>query len=687
MSRFHRLLRQVVACVALLGFPILLACQNSRTTYADNAPVPALISDRPLGEGSGSIGSGRVVEAPARITDFAPMEASITVDAATVNLRRIFEDLGPEATLWYQHVQTLANPFFEGRAPATRGLDLTDDYIEFYFRQYGLEPVFPDGSYQQPFNYSTRGTTTVDVEVGTLAVNGRPLKRSRDFVVLGNSGSGDVTAPVTFVGYGIAEGPGGYTSFDEETDLSGRIALLLRYAPMDDRGEPQWSEADHRLQAGLARKMKSVADRGAAAIVLVNPPGAADAPDRLESLQRSRRFGPGLDIPVVQVTAETAQAIVSGGDPNGQDLLGWRLLADSGSVGTVALDDAVEIAVETVVHRTRSSTELSGNNVGGILRGQGDLADEWVVIGAHHDHVGRGDHGGIMPRNRGKLHPGADDNASGTAGVLVLAKTLTEAYEEARVGEDLRSILFVTFDGEEMGLRGSRHFADHSPIGPEKMTLMLNMDMIGRLRSRHLSVLGTDTGEGLMEMLRPHFEASGLTIAVNGGGSGRSDDASFHRMGVPALHFFTGMHPDYTSPADQAYTVNPAGAEEILDLMHRIAYDMAGRPHKLAYKEAAAGPGQDRGYGPVRLGIRPGMGDDVETGVLIDSVSEGTAAAEGGMIGGDVIVQWNDSEITGLRELFEQLQQHQPGDTVKITVLRAGRRVELDVTLKGGGRG
>ena len=339
--------------------------------------------------------------------------------------------------------------------------------------------------------------------------------------------------------------------------------------------------------------------------------------------------------------------------------------------------------MNTALKRTRSRHELGGTNVGGMLRGRGDLSDEWVVVGAHHDHVGLGEHGGIRPANRGQLHPGADDNASGTAGVLVLAKMLTEAYRDAPRHADLRSVLFVTFDGEEMGLRGSRAFADDPPIDPYRISLMLNMDMIGRLRSHNLSVLGTATGRGLPELLRPHFERSGLTVAVTEAGSSRSDDANFHRMEVPALHFFTGMHPEYTSPADQAYTVNPAGAAAVLDLLFEITYDVASRPQKLEFREPPSSRGQNRGYGRVRLGIRPAMGEDVATGVLVDTVMDQTSAAAGGMKAGDVIVGWDSAGIDGMQDLFEHLQMHEPGDTVNITVLRDGEKVVLGITLKG----
>ena len=150
------------------------------------------------------------------------------------------------------------------------------------------------------------------------------------------------------------------------------------------------------------------------------------------------------------------------------------------------------------------------------------------------------------------------------------------------------------------------------------------------------------------------------------------------------MHFFTGMHPEYTSPADLAHTVNPAGAAEILDLIFEITYDVASRPEQLAYRDASSNPGQgqDRGYGRVRLGIRTSMGADVATGVLVDAVMEDTSAANGGMKAGDIIVGWGKTGIDGLQDLFENLQTHEPGDTVKITVLRNGEKIVLDITFK-----
>jgi hypothetical protein len=354
-------------------------------------------------------------------------------------------------------------------------------------------------------------------------------------------------------------------------------------------------------------------------------------------------------------------------------------------VRTANLSDTDIVAIATELDRTSVRRELKGQNVGAALRGRGALADQWIAITAHWDHVGMGEHGGTDPTNRGRLHPGADDNASGTAGVLILAERLAKAYAEAPAGAELRSILFLAFDAEEMGLRGSRHFTNHLTVPADRIVLAMNMDMIGRLRSRTVQVLGTGTGVGLEEILEPHFRESGLTVTVSSAASGRSDEANFHRISVPGLHFFTGMHPEYHAPGDHAWTVNPAGAIEILDLMDAIALDVAARHDTLAYAQPERSPGADRGYGRVRLGIRPGMGDEVATGIYIEEVSEGTSAADAGMLAGDVIVRWNGKPVADLAELFENLSGAEPGDKVTLTVLREGQPVELDVTLKASG--
>jgi aminopeptidase YwaD len=611
-------------------------------------------------------------------------DTGMTVDAQQVNLRQILEDLGPDAITWYQHVQTLANPFFEGRVNGSAGTEHARDYVEFYFRLYGLEPAFDEagGSYRQPFQFSTRGAMTVTAEDLELKINGRTRIAGKDFSLVGDDGEGKtVKGPVTFVGYSIENGPDAYSSFDSDTDLSGRVALMLRYEPLDEQGVSRWDDERFSRHAAIYGKLGSAAERGAIAVVLVTPPGCRDAAAGLEADGQWSRFTRSLGIPVVHVTPAIAQEMLAQAGHGDGNLMAWRKAADAGAFTTVDLPDAmqVELAGELVMERNIST--LDAVNMAATLPGRGTLADEYIMIGGHYDHNGWGWFG--TSPDQGDLFPGADDNASGVAGMLVLAQRLAKEYAEAGDDANLRSVMFLAFDAEERGLHGSRFFAEHMPVDPKQVALLFNFDMIGRLRGDRLTLLGTQTGKDLEAIMEPHIKASGLTVGMIPRGSNRSDDANFHRQRIAAIHVFTGMTPEYTSPQDQAYTVNPRGAVKVLNLMHDIAMDVASRKEMLAYHAPTeGGRGQDRGYARVRLGIRPGQQDDLETGILVEGVSEGTSAADGGIKPGDIMLSWNGVELDGMRALFESLQQHEPGDVVKIVVRRGEEEIELDVTLK-----
>lgn len=626
---------------------------------------------------------------------FQPENDAVAVDAETVDIARIFEDLDPVAREWYQHVMTLSNPWFEGRAPGSDGIERASDYIEFWFRQHGLEPAFPASeakgdaasddwtSYRQPFEM---GGGRARIMRADASIDGRQLEAGRDFTVLGNSGTAEVSAPLAFVGYAIEDGPDGWSSFgDEGGSLDGRIAIVFRYEPLDDDGRSRFSSRRFSSHASIPEKMKAIADRGAAGIVLVNPPGALFGKEGLED-SPSGRFGAGLDIPVVQVLPEVAERMIAAAGGEG-DLMDWRRKADEGGHGVVPIGDAEAVMLATEVNPGINRTA----NVGGVLAGRGDLADEWIVIGGHYDHVGFGDFG-AMPSNRGRLHPGADDDASGTSGVLMLAKLLGEAYENADDDADLRSVLFMTFTAEESGLNGSRHYVEHPTLPAGSINAMLNLDMIGRLRSDTLAVGGMDSAWDMLERITPDFEASGLAIVADPNGRGPSDHASFFGAGIPVLFFFTGTHDVYHRPGDFGWTVNPRGAAKVIDLVESIAMRFATDPDKLKFgkkpEEAAApvrpaGPDpNDRGYAPVRLGIRPGMGGGDSFGVKVEGVSPGTSAAEGGILEGDVIVAWGGEDLIDVMDMVTRLRNHKPGDVVKMVVLRDGKEVELDVTMK-----
>jgi hypothetical protein len=742
MKHSHR--RTLLAIIPLALTLVLAACQGEAHLAARRgansesqtiaAPAPAVNAaapgDKPgvrPGAESGTVPGavpgaerGRIVQGPANIRSFSPADSAIKVDGATIDLRDVFADLGPDATAWYQHVLTLSNPYFEGRAPGTAGIEHAADYLQFHFEKLGLQPAFPatgadgsigmarDGSaatsdvpgggtssawttFDQPFEFNSPNPK-VSVRSALVQMNGEPLSPS-DFAVLGNSAGGSVTGPVTFIGYSIEKGPapapaaegeqpGAYTSFEESTDLTGRIALMLRYTPLNGEGKRLWDGADARRLGSIREKMAAALKRKPAAILLVNSPGDPDSKTELETTGGTTRWGRG-EVPVIQLSQEAADRLIRAADPAGADLLAWRAQADRGAVRSVSLRDDVTVSIALDLER---DDKLSTRNIGAVLPGKGSLADEWLVIGAHYDHVGYG-YTGARPENIGKLHPGADDNASGTSGLLVTASRMAENYAEAEAAEGddhLRSVLFLAFSGEEAGLHGSKHYVANPTIPADRISLMINMDMIGRLRSDNLSVQGTGTAEGFADILKPHFDASGLTIATSPGGRGPSDHASFYNGGIPVLFPFTGTHPEYHQPSDIGPTVNPSGAVKVLNLVESIAMDIAARPEPLKYiLTNEAGPGGRPGGARVRLGVQPNYTADLETGIEVEGVSAGSAAEEAGIKPGDVLLMWNKQELTDGRKMFELMREHTPGDVVEITLLRGSQELTVQARLRG----
>jgi hypothetical protein len=493
------------------------------------------------------------------------------------------------------------------------------------------------------------------------------LVDERDFVVLGNSGSGDLTAPITFVGYAIEDGENGYSSFETETDLTGQVALMLRYEPLDDNGASQWARRRFSPHSSIKDKMQAVIDRGAVGVILVNPPNCRDGRRGLEP-NRSSRFG-STDIPVVHFTQDAANIAL--GQAN--TISGLQQLADAGEITILKLNQHATLITEV------ESSNLHAQNIAGVLQGRGELADEWVVIGSHYDHVGHGYTGTSSP---GELHRGADDNASGTSANLILARLFSEYYAAAE-DDSLRSILIIFFDAEEAGLLGSAHFVKEPTMDLESINAMINLDMVGNLSDNNISLSGTGTAVEFETFVPEVIERSSITASLTPGGTGPSDHTNFYKEDIPVLFFFTGMTSEYHTPKDEAFTTNPSGGAVVTEL----TYDFAKRlvsDDKLTFTSNTKGGASrtTRMPSPVRLGVHPSYSNSVETGILLTSVSEGTSAADAGLQPDDILLAWNDTELTGGRKLMELLQESAPGDVVDFTVRRDNSNIIVKVTLK-----
>ncbi len=609
-------------------------------------------------------------------------------------IQQAIQSQDPDVQKYNEHLMFLASPFLEGRLPGTRGMEIAKDYVEHYLREAGLEPAFPlvttndageeivtpFASYRQAFPLG--GTTEVTrSELILLAGDERAvLTAGRDYRVTGMGGSGTVEGPVVFVGYGINDEDRGYVSLREDDDLTGKIAMMLRFEPMDENGDSLWSKDGRGPWSGLAsfaNKVRTVKAHNPSAVIIVNPPGANDP--RASTLLGANNAGGRLaDVPVLHMSPEAADRIVRAGGAAG--IMDLRRQADQGRV-LVELD--ARLSIDAKLERK----SLMAENVGGVVRGKGTLADEFIIIGAHLDHLGKGAFGSrASAEERGTtLHPGADDNASGSAGILLLADWLSEQY--ARLPEDAnaRSVLIVAFSGEESGLNGSRYYVNNPIVPLDQTYLMMNFDMIGRIKNKRLSVSGSTTAEGFDEWLEPFFADSGLEVVKPQGAGGGSDHLPFLQRRVPILFgIIADFHGDYHTPRDTMDKINRGDAVKAARLFSDIAFAAAQRPETLVFSNPNAPrpqAGGGRGGIKVRVGVMPGNYDGEGGGVLLEGVTENSPAQAAGLRSGDRLVRWDGQKIPDINAWMGLLAKHEPGDVVNVGVIRDGQEITLKITL------
>jgi Peptidase family M28/PDZ domain/PA domain len=556
-------------------------------------------------------------------------------------------------------VHTLAAPTTEGRGLGTNGIKLAASYLESRLRAIGLQPAF-GASYRQAFPVKTG--------VARGARNALTGIDAAGWTPLGFSSSGDVKGRLAFAGYGISAPPLGYDDF-AGIDLKGKVAVMLRYEPQEkDEHSPFDGRKPSRWSA-MRYKVLQARERGATAVVFVTGPLQDEGRDGIPLLKNDGPQSPA-GIPVLQLKTSAAQKLL------GIDLAQWQKDVDKDlKPRSRMLDKTIDGHVD--VHATYVETD----NLAGILPGRGALAGEVVVLGAHYDHLGYGGEGSMKP-NEHAIHPGADDNASGTAGVLAAAERLTQGFKDA---DNRRTIVFALFSGEETGLAGSAYFVDHPPVKLSAIVAMVNLDMIGAMKDDTLIAFGSESASAWKPELDRLATVNKLTIVSSGDGYGPSDQTSFYAMRIPVLHFFTGAHERYHTPEDKPEFVNYAGAEKAVGVVADVVGALARgtlTPHYARAVTAPAMEGDSRGYGAY-LGTVPDYRamEATEGGVLLADVRPGSPAEKAGIKGGDRIVEMAGTRIENLYDMTYALQDHKPGQTIDVVVMRGGERVRLRATL------
>lgn len=320
----------------------------------------------------------------------------------------------------------------------------------------------------------------------------------------------------------------------------------------------------------------------------------------------------------------------------------------------------------------------TGRNVLGALPGaDAVLAGEWIVIGAHYDHLGEGGNPNSLAPGERAIHNGADDNASGVSAVLRAAELMAAGPRPAR------SVLFIAFTGEESGLLGSAHFVAHPTVeGP--LVGMINLDMVGRLGAGPMIVYGVDTAEDWRAIVDPAAARAGIPIATRGEGYGPSDHTSFYLKDIPVLHLFTNTHGDYHKPSDDWNKIDGPGLEKVSTMVADVATGIANRRQQLTLRRGAGEPPRAAGAAGAGSGAYLGTVPDftpVERGVKLGGITAGSPADKGGLKAGDVILAIGTHEVPDLQGMTDALAAFKPGDATTVTVLRGAERLRLQVTL------
>jgi aminopeptidase YwaD len=562
-----------------------------------------------------------------------------------------------------EHIRFLASDSLKGRRAGTPETDMAAAYIAGQFKEYGLIPAGDNGTYYQKFPFVSGAEpgpkNSLSIESGGTT---RTFTLDKDFRTLAFSSDTSVTGGLVFAGYGITDTSQKYDDY-AGIDVKGKIAVVLRFTPKgDDPHSPFVSFSSLRVKTFNAR------EHGAAGLILVSGPADAEKPE-LVSFSFDQGFS-SSGLPVVTIPWDALDEVFQ---------------ADGKSLKTIqeGINTSLQPASFSLSGRATMETSIrkimnSSSNVIGMITGTDPaLKDQYIVIGAHFDHLGMGGQGSLAP-DTVAVHHGADDNASGTAGMLEAAEYLSFHRDSLR-----RSVLLMGFSGEEEGLLGSNYFVNHPTVPLASMRTMINMDMIGRLKDRKLVVEGIGTSPGFDSLLLALNSDSLFDLTLKPDGYGPSDQASFYSKDMPVLFFFTNLHSDYHRPSDTWDKINYEGEAQVVGYVLKVAMDLDRAKDAPAFtKVASQAPEGDRRPMRVTLGIVPDYADD-GTGLKVTGVRPDGPADKAGLLAGDVIIKFGDKTVTNIYDYTYILQEHAPGDVVIVQVKRGDKVLSLTVNLTG----
>ena len=560
-----------------------------------------------------------------------------------------------------QHVAFLASDSLKGRKPGTKGGQQAAEYIKNEISKLDLELLGNNG-----FQFFDVVTSVILGENNKLSFSGFTGTVGEDFIPFGFSKNDSITGEVVFSGYGFDVKTDSISWNDYSgLDVTGKWVMVLRGDPEDN---PHGIFSEH---SSLRKKTLVARDHGAAGILFLSGPEFDEADELIPLVYDQSQSGSAIH--VIHIKRSVADRIIK---ESGYTIsqLEQRLISDRKPISFIVQE---EITASTDLVKQTVTTQ----NVAGILYGSDPrLKEEIIVIGAHYDHLGFGGaHSGSRRPDTLAIHNGADDNASGVAAILEIIEKLKEEQTKLK-----RSVLFLSFGAEEMGLLGSKYFVNNPSVDLGKIKLMFNLDMVGRLDSttKAITVGGTGTAVGLSDLVQRFAEGEDLNVKLSSEGYGPSDHTSFYVENIPVLFFFTGVHEDYHTPEDDVEKINLSGEKLVAEFVHDLIIEAANVPESLVYQEA--GPKEQpsgRRRFKVTLGIMPDYASEGGEGLRVDGVLNNKPAKRSGMEKGDVIVAMDGKPVKNIYDYMYRLEECKPGQRINVDVLRNGKKITLVVDL------
>jgi aminopeptidase YwaD len=560
-----------------------------------------------------------------------------------------------------QHITFLASDELKGRDSGTEEIKEAAVYIAKEFNSYGLMPIF-DREYLQefPFIKTIELTDKNNLSLLTNKSEVKP-KLKEDYITVPFSGNAEVNGKLVFTGFGISAADLKYDDY-EGLNVKDKIVIVFRDTP-----EPNVPHSEFDAHSPLRKKASVARDKGALAIIFVNPYDENKTTDDLVEFSFDRGGSVG-GFSAVSVKRSFIEQVMQSEGINFKEV--YDKIIETKKPSSFELkNSSARITTEV------KEVEAVSWNVGGFIEGNDpELKNEWVIIGAHFDHLGMGGEGSLYRGDKPQIHNGADDNASGTTGVLELAEKFASQKDKLK-----RSVAFFTFSGEELGLLGSNYLVNNLPFPAADAVTMINMDMIGRLKDSSLIVYGTGTSSNWKDLLNKENKY-GFKLTFNDEGFGPSDHSSFYGAKIPVLFFFTGTHEDYHKPSDDTEKINFDGEEKILDYVYNIALDIDNTPERPDYLLVEKKQTGQMFTRKVYVGTVPDFASNVD-GYKISGVSEGSPAQLAGLQGGDIIISFGGKKISNIYDFTYALGDFVPGDVVDVIVKRGKEEITYKIKL------